>query len=244
LAGKLRSPPTHRATPLSRPTSGPRPPTRVPRLIPTPATRVPHPLTSDAVPAGYAPRGAWSGQAEWMRFARLIDRPGRVLGGPAVRCRLRRLFEPALVATPSGAPCCQPRVAALAVGPHRRIGHRCTDASCPNRWSINAEGRKEDRDEVRCLHLRRSAAADPYGPAGQSLFDRLVHQPAVEQKRRSGGVGVQPGSPADGVAAHGIGSGEPCWSGPTASSPGAASAGPLTHHRARGVLRAILSTPR
>src|SRR5829696_5574752 len=31
------------------------------------------------------PRGEWSGQAEWMRFARLIDRPVRVLGGPAVR---------------------------------------------------------------------------------------------------------------------------------------------------------------
>ena len=26
----------------------------------------------------------WSGQAEWMRFARLTHRPGRV-GGPAVR---------------------------------------------------------------------------------------------------------------------------------------------------------------
>jgi hypothetical protein len=33
-------------------------------------------------------------------------------------------------------------------------------------------------------------------------------------------------TPADGVAVHGIGFGEPCWSGPTASSPGAASAGP------------------
>ena len=31
------------------------------------------------------PRGEWSGQAEWMRFAQLIDRPVRVLGGPAVR---------------------------------------------------------------------------------------------------------------------------------------------------------------
>jgi hypothetical protein len=31
------------------------------------------------------PRGEWSGQGEWMRFARLIDRPGRVLGGPSVR---------------------------------------------------------------------------------------------------------------------------------------------------------------
>jgi hypothetical protein len=31
------------------------------------------------------PSGEWSGQAEWMRFARLIDRPIRVLGGPSVR---------------------------------------------------------------------------------------------------------------------------------------------------------------
>jgi hypothetical protein len=32
--------------------------------------------------------GEWSGQAEWMRFARLIHRPVRVLGGPAVRAAL------------------------------------------------------------------------------------------------------------------------------------------------------------
>src|SRR5215213_3921539 len=31
------------------------------------------------------PTGEWSGQAERMRFARLIHRPVRVLGGPAVR---------------------------------------------------------------------------------------------------------------------------------------------------------------
>jgi hypothetical protein len=52
------------------------------------------------IPAGYAPRGAsrpqqprptgpptgeWSGQTERMRFARLIHRPVRVLGGPAAR---------------------------------------------------------------------------------------------------------------------------------------------------------------
>ena len=30
------------------------------------------------------PRGEWSGQAEWMRFARLIQRPVRVLGRPSV----------------------------------------------------------------------------------------------------------------------------------------------------------------
>jgi hypothetical protein len=31
------------------------------------------------------PRGSGAAQAEWMRFARLIHRPVRVLGGPAVR---------------------------------------------------------------------------------------------------------------------------------------------------------------
>jgi predicted transposase YbfD/YdcC len=34
---------------------------------------------------GLAPSGEWSGQAAWMCFARLIHRPVRVLGGPAVR---------------------------------------------------------------------------------------------------------------------------------------------------------------
>jgi len=47
-----------------------------------------HPRTPSrlegGVTAGRAPRGEWSGQAEWMRFARLIHRPVRVLGGPAV----------------------------------------------------------------------------------------------------------------------------------------------------------------
>jgi hypothetical protein len=43
-------------------------------------------------------------------------------------------------------------------------------------------------------------------------------------------------TPAEAAAAHGIGSGERCWSGPTAWSPGAASAGPPTHHRAGGRL--------
>jgi hypothetical protein len=33
-------------------------------------------------------------------------------------------------------------------------------------------------------------------------------------------------TPTEAAAAHGIGSGERCWSGPTAWSPGAASAGP------------------
>jgi hypothetical protein len=34
---------------------------------------------------GPAPWGEWCGQAEWTRFARLIHRHVRVVGGPAVR---------------------------------------------------------------------------------------------------------------------------------------------------------------
>jgi hypothetical protein len=32
-----------------------------------------------------APLGEWSGQAEWVRFARLMHRHGRDLGVPAAR---------------------------------------------------------------------------------------------------------------------------------------------------------------
>jgi hypothetical protein len=35
--------------------------------------------------ADWPPSGEWCGQAERMRFARLIYRPVRVLGGPAAR---------------------------------------------------------------------------------------------------------------------------------------------------------------
>jgi hypothetical protein len=37
-----------------------------------------------------------------MRFARLIDRPVRVLGGPAVRVAFGGKLKPALVATQRG----------------------------------------------------------------------------------------------------------------------------------------------
>jgi hypothetical protein len=51
-------------------------------------------------------------------------------------------------------------------------------------------------------------------------------------------------TPADGAAAHRIGSGERCWSGPTASSPGAASAPPPTPPPSSGASSVdVLSAP-
>ena len=82
FAGKLRSPggPTlvpPWPTPLT-PYAGP------PTPDPTPATRVP--LTARGrITAGHAPSGEWSGRAGKVRFARLIQRRGRDLGGPSAR---------------------------------------------------------------------------------------------------------------------------------------------------------------
>jgi hypothetical protein len=91
FAGELRSP------------AGPgldQPFRQDPTLIPTRATRVPPRRLDGGSPLVMPPRGASrphkprptgppqgerSGQAERMRFARLIQRPVRVLGGPAVR---------------------------------------------------------------------------------------------------------------------------------------------------------------
>ena len=54
-----------------------------PYVIPCAASGVPFPAWPHL--SWSCPLGGWCGQAEWMRFARLIHRPGRVLGGPAVR---------------------------------------------------------------------------------------------------------------------------------------------------------------
>jgi hypothetical protein len=89
FAGKLRSP---------APLTGGRPhpaglgaatPTAIPTSIPTafpapPMAYPPHRLEAESLLV-MPPHGEWCGQAERMRFARLIDRPVRILGGPAVR---------------------------------------------------------------------------------------------------------------------------------------------------------------
>jgi hypothetical protein len=52
--------------------------------------------------ADWPPSGEWCGQAERMRFARLMQRPGRLLGGPAVRAAFGGNLKPALAATQGG----------------------------------------------------------------------------------------------------------------------------------------------
>jgi hypothetical protein len=56
-----------------------------PPRVPTPATRVPPHRPGGGFALVMPPTGEWSGQAERMRFARLIHRPGRVLGVPSAR---------------------------------------------------------------------------------------------------------------------------------------------------------------
>jgi hypothetical protein len=70
------------------------------------------PLTGDRLvaswtvserPRQYAPSGEWSGRAEWMRFAGLIHRRVRILGGPADCAACGGNLTPAVVATQGGA---------------------------------------------------------------------------------------------------------------------------------------------
>jgi hypothetical protein len=74
------------------------------------------------------PQGEWSGRPEWMRFARLIHRAVRILGGPAVRAASGGHRKPALVAT-QGARAGPGLLVPLGrIRTGRRCGHLETDA--------------------------------------------------------------------------------------------------------------------
>jgi hypothetical protein len=78
-----------------------------------------------------APSGEWSGQAEWMRFARLIHRPVRDLGGPAVRAAFGGNLKPALLATQGG-------TARARIGPDARPSADLGGRELPHWWGMPA----------------------------------------------------------------------------------------------------------
>jgi hypothetical protein len=65
--------------------------------VPTRGTGVPSRPPKEGPPLVMPPRGEWSGQAERMRFARLIQRRVRAFGQAFSLRRLRRHLKPGLV---------------------------------------------------------------------------------------------------------------------------------------------------
>jgi hypothetical protein len=59
---------------------------------------LPHHRQTSSAAWFITPYGEWSGRRK-VRFARLMQRPGRVLGGPVVRAACGGNLKPALVAT-------------------------------------------------------------------------------------------------------------------------------------------------
>jgi hypothetical protein len=94
---------------------------------------------------------------------------------------------------------------------------------------------------------RQRPRSPPAGPAGPVLAAGVEGQGGLGRGQPPGAGGRRPlrrgAHPPAGAAAPGIGCGEPCWCGPTAWSPGAASAPPPTHHPAGGVRRALVRAP-
>jgi hypothetical protein len=94
---------------------------------------------------------------------------------------------------------------------------------------------------------RQRPRSPPAGPAGPVLAAGVEGQGGLGRGQPPGAGGRRPlrrgAHPPAGAAAPGIGCGEPCWCGPTAWSPGAASAPPPTHHPTGGVRRAVVRAP-
>ena len=161
FAGKLRSPAGPGPVPrwLRRLT-----PTLISTLIPTPATRVPPAPPGGRITAGHAPSGEWSGQAEWMRFARLIHRPVRVLGGPAVRAACGGI-RAVLVATQRGAARPRPQLhramGAPSVGARRGFHVRCRATASPAVPAGACGGRSHSDTWVGCVVCSTTASSSP-----------------------------------------------------------------------------------
>jgi len=125
--------------------------------------RTPSPAGT-AVAAACAPRGEWSGQAEWMRFARLIHRPVRVLGGPAVRAAFRGI-RAVLVATQRGAARPRPQLhramGAPSVGARRGFHVRCRAMASPAVPAGACGGRSHSDTWVGCVVCSTTASSSP-----------------------------------------------------------------------------------
>ena len=110
------------------------------------------------------PRGEWSGQAEWMRFARLIDRPVRVLGGPAVRAACGGI-RAVLVATQRGAARPRPQLhramGAPSVGARRGFHVRCRATASPAVLAGACGGRSHSDTWVGCVVCSTTASSSP-----------------------------------------------------------------------------------